>query len=90
MIKFRPSFFVNTVITALLLIFAAGLSFAAGGDIAKPEMKGKPKSEYLAEKKEVIRRQQGQRISHDKRKAAAEALKAERLKVYNAKKSVKN
>jgi hypothetical protein len=46
---------------------------------------GKPSSEYLAAKREMVRKQQEQRVTNEKRKAAADALKAERLKVYNAK-----
>jgi len=49
---------------------------------------GKPSSEYLAVKREMVRKQQEQRVTDAKRKAAAEALKAERLKVYNARQSV--
>lgn len=43
----------------------------------------------LAAKREMVRKQQEQRITPDKRKAAAEALKAERLRVYRAKQAVK-
>ena len=50
---------------------------------------GKPSSPYLAAKREMVRNQQEQRITPEKRKAATEALKAERLKVYNAKQAVK-
>jgi hypothetical protein len=50
---------------------------------------GKPSSAHLAAKREMVRNQQEQRITPEKRKAAVEALKAERLKVYNAKQSVK-
>jgi len=64
------------VIMTVLLSLVGGLAFAAGGGPLTPE---------LAAKQETVRKQQAQRITHDKRKAAAEALKAERLKVHNAK-----
>lgn len=49
----------------------------------------KPSSAHLAAKREMVRKQQEQRVTDEKRKAAAENLKAERLKVYNAKQAVK-
>lgn len=47
-----------------------------------------PMTPELAAKREMVRKQEEQRITQDKRKAAAEALKAERLKVYRAKESL--
>jgi hypothetical protein len=41
----------------------------------------------MAAKAETTKKQQSQRITDQKRKAASEALKAERLKVYEAKKA---
>jgi hypothetical protein len=41
----------------------------------------------LAAKKEMVRKQHEQRITPAKRKAAADALKAQRKKVYDAKKA---
>lgn len=64
----------------VLLSFAGGLAGAAGGAPMTPE---------FAAKREMVRKQQEQRITPDKLKAAAEALKAERLKVYQARQSVK-
>lgn len=64
-------------ITALLAL-AGGLVFAASESNMKPE---------LAAKKEMVRKQHEQRISPTKRKAATEALKTERMKVYRAKKA---
>lgn len=61
------------VVLAELLALAGGLAFAAP---MKPE---------LAAKREMVRKQQEQRVTHEKRKAAADALKAERLKIYKAK-----
>lgn len=65
------------MMTALLSL-AGGLAFAADGATVTPE---------LAAKKEMVRKQQEQRITPEKRKAAAEALKAERLKIYKARQS---
>jgi len=50
---------------------------------------GKPSSEYLAAKREMVRKQQEQRVTNAKRKAAAENLKAERQKVYDAREAAK-
>lgn len=61
------------VVLAGLLALAGGLAFAAP---MKPE---------LAAKREMVRKQQEQRVTHEKRKTAADALKAERLKIYKAK-----
>lgn len=47
-----------------------------------------PMTPELASKKEMVRKQEEQRITPDMRKKAAEALKAERIKVYQAKKAV--
>jgi hypothetical protein len=71
------------IMTALLSL-AAGLSFAADN-----APNNAPMTPEYAAKKENHRKQNEQRITHDKRKAAAENLKAERLKVYNAKQAVK-
>ena len=43
-----------------------------------------PMTPEMASKREMVQRQQDQRITNDKRKAAAEALKAERARVYKA------
>ena len=61
----------------LLLSLAGGLAFADA-----------PMTPELAAKKENIRKQVEQRITPEKRKAAAEALKAERLKVHQAQQAV--
>ncbi len=63
------------MITAMMSL-SASLAFAA-----KPA----PLSPELAAKREMVRKQEEQRITPEKRKAAVEALKAERLKVYKAK-----
>lgn len=69
-----------TVMVTLLLSMASGLAFAADSAPMTPE---------LAAKRENYRKQHEQRITHEKRKAATEALKAERLKVFRAKQAVK-
>ncbi|NTV49704.1 MAG: hypothetical protein HGB32_02655 [Geobacteraceae bacterium] len=68
------------VVMVISLCFSGGIAFADNNRPLTPE---------LAAKKENFRKQDEQRITQDKRKAAAEALKAERLKVYNAKRAVK-
>lgn len=68
-------------IVVMLTFLSAGVgAFAADGAPMTPE---------LAAKREVIRKQEEQRVTPEKRKAAAEALKAERLKVHQAKEAVK-
>jgi hypothetical protein len=68
------------VMMTLLLSLAGGLAFAANSAPMTPE---------VAAKRENFRKQQEQRITPEKRKAAVEALKAERLKVYKARQAVK-
>jgi hypothetical protein len=63
-------------ITGLIMLVSCQV-FAAH---MKPEM---------AAKKENHRKQEEQRITPEKRKVAIDALKAERLKVYKAKKAAK-
>ena len=65
-------------LTALLLSLAGGRAGAADALPMTPE---------LAAKKEMVRKQEQQRVTPAKRKAAAEALKAERLKVNRAKRA---
>lgn len=68
-----------------LMIAAMTLS---GGFVNAAEKAGKPLrplTPELAAKKEMVRKQHKQRITHEQRKSAAEALKAERIKIYNAK-----
>jgi len=74
----------STIGMALLLtgvLSTAGLAIAGESAPLTPE---------LAAKREMVRKQQQQRITPEKRKAAAEALKAERLKVYKARQAVQN
>jgi len=76
--KFRR---ITPVIMTVLLSLTGGLACAADSAPMTPE---------YAAKKENHRKQHEQRITHDQRKNAAEALKAERLKVYRAKQAVKH
>jgi hypothetical protein len=64
---------------------ALALSVAAGGAIAASDA---PMTPELAAKSQMVRKQEEQRISRQQQKAAAEALKAERIRVYNAKQAV--
>jgi hypothetical protein len=64
------------LLVTMLLSLASVSALAANKAPLTPEM---------AAKREMVRKQQGQRITNEQRKAAAEALKAERLKIYNAK-----
>lgn len=70
----------KALMMALSLMLTAGLAIAAGGNAASPKLNAK---------REIVRRQQEQRITPDKRKAAVEALKAERLRVHQAKQANK-
>lgn len=67
------------VMITVLPSFSGGLAFAVNSVPMTPE---------LAAKMETTRKQQEQRITPEKRKAAAEALKAERVKVYQARQAV--
>lgn len=47
-----------------------------------------PMTPELAAKKEMVRKQRDQRIDHKQKQTAADALKAERMKIYKAKQLV--
>ena len=64
---------IGAVLTGVLSL--SGLALAEDAQPLTPE---------LAAKREMVRKQQDQRITPEKRKAAAEALKAERLKIHQA------
>lgn len=68
------------VMVTVPLSFASGIALAANRAPMTPE---------LAAKRETVRKQEEQRITQHKRKAAAEALKAERLRVHQARQAVK-
>ena len=70
----------GTIGMVVLLSLAGGSTLAAGKAPMTPE---------LAAKKEMVRKQQEQRITPEKRKTASEALKAERLKIHKAKQTAK-
>ena len=63
------------VAMTLLSTLIAGLAMASDGAPLTPE---------LAARREMVRKQQEQRITQPKRKAAAAALRAERLQVQKA------
>lgn len=76
--KFRKIGMVAMI--AMLMSLTGQLAFAADEKPMKPE---------VAAKKENFSKQHDQRITPEKRKAATEALKAERLRVHKAKEAVK-
>lgn len=63
-----------------LIAMFAGLSSMTGSQAIAGNMKPE-----LAAKKENHRKQEDQRITKEKRKASVDALKAERIKIYQAK-----
>lgn len=67
---------VMVVMMTMLLSLSGGFVIAANDKPMKPE---------IAAKKENFRKQNEQRVTPEKRKAAVDALKAERLKIYQAK-----
>lgn len=71
---------IGTIVLAVMMTVL--LSLAGGAAFAAPKA---PLTPELAAKREMVRKQQEQRITPEKRKAAVDALKAERLKVYQAK-----
>ncbi len=71
-----------SIVTMLLLIISCSYASATEQQPLTPE---------LAAKRENYRKQKAQQhITQDQRKAAAEALKAERIKVYQARQAVKH
>jgi hypothetical protein len=76
-----------TIGTIVFAVSVTGLlSVSAGNAYAG---KNGPLTPELAAKREMVRKQQAQRITSEKRRTAAEALKAERLKIYNARQAAK-
>jgi len=73
-----PSSIAMAVMVTLLLSSAGGLAVA--GNLA-------PLTPELAAKREMIIKQRAQRVTHVQRRSAAQALKAERMKVYQARKT---
>ena len=74
----RSTYALAVIMTVLLT--AGGIACAAEKIPMTPE---------YAAKHENVRKQKDQRITNDQRKLAAERLKAERIKVYNAKQAAK-
>lgn len=66
----------------LVILMTAVMSLTVSLAFAAPPA---PMTPEMAAKREMVRKQQEQRITPEKKKAAVEALKAERLKVYKAK-----
>jgi len=66
----------------MAVLITALLTMVGGSAIANETA---PMTPELAAKREVVRKQQQQRITDADRKAAAEALKAERIKIFKAK-----
>jgi len=74
----RKNLMIGLLVT-MLLTLGSGSALAADKAPLTPE---------LAAKREMVRKQHDQRITNEQRKAAAEALKAERLKIHNAKQGI--
>ena len=72
--------FGRIVVLTALLAAGSGFAYAAAGA---------PMEAELAARKEMVRKQQEQRITPAKRKAAAQALKAERIKVHQARQAAR-
>ncbi len=68
----------SSLLLASLLSLMVAPAFA--GERTHP-----PMTPELAAKREMIRKQHKQRVTHEQRKSSAETLKAERIKIYNAK-----
>lgn len=78
----KLSNFGTAALMAALMLLSVSLAFAEKGD-------RQPMKPELAAKKEMVRKQHEQRVTDTKRKTAVDALKAERMKVYQAKQQVK-
>lgn len=65
------------------VLAAGGLALACGPALAQEKP---PMTPELAAKKQMVTRQEAQRITPEQRKAAAAALKQQRLKVHEARK----
>jgi hypothetical protein len=72
--------------TGMVVLMTALLSSAGSLAISATVA---PMTPEVAAKRENFRKQDEQRITPEKRKAAADALKAERLKVHQAKQAAK-
>lgn len=72
---------VMTVMVAAILTVVSGHANAASGARSAHA----PMTPQIAAKKEMVRKQEGQRVSDLQRRSAADSLKAERKRVYLAK-----
>jgi hypothetical protein len=72
----KKSHYGMAVKIAMMLSFASGVALAA------------PLTPEMAAKAQTTRKQEEQRITQAKKQAAADALKAERLKVHQARQAV--
>jgi len=77
----RRNRFGRIMVVTLLLSSMSGLSYAA------PK---KPMDPALAAKREMVRKQQEQQITPEKRKAAVKALRDLRMKVHKARQNSPN
>jgi hypothetical protein len=73
-------------VTSGLALIMTLLSLGGGLALAGDRM---PMTPEMAAKKEMVRKQQQQRVTHRQKKEAADALKAERLKIYRAKQAAR-
>jgi hypothetical protein len=81
------SFIGVAVMSAALLTLTGGHATAGSGPVstdAPSAPRTVPMTPDIAAKKEMVRKQQAQRVSDFERKTAGDSLKAERLKVYQA------
>lgn len=72
----------NRKFSTLVMVCMTAVTLTVGLACAEESA---PMTPEFAAKKEMVRKQQEQRITPAKRKAASDALKAERIKVYKAK-----
>lgn len=96
MSKRKLSTIVKGVMMTAILSISVGLAFA---EEARPLAKQnnakklteerRPLTPQHAAKKHMVSKQQDQRVTNEKRKSAAEALKAERVRLHKAKQADK-
>ncbi len=76
----KPTNHPRLMLTAAILALSSSFALVAHCGQLSPKH---------AAKREMVRKQQEQRVTPEKRKAAAEALKEERRRIYNAKQAIK-
>ena len=72
---------------AILIPLTAAMLLTAVPAFSTPTT---PATPVLAAKKEMVRKQRDQRMTNESRKAAAAALKAERIKIHQARQEIKH